>query len=251
MTYRPTTHAWYAVPHATITIRRTLLELVVRHPEALEYERPMADAVADGLGDGVGLLEDLLEHEGLVAALLRAFVVPVELDRLVHDALPVSALEDGALGPDGDDLPVARELDGAGLAQECRRVRGEEHLIRAESDDERDLVSRADEKAGVVVVDDDEREVALELAECEPHGLDQIALVVALDQVSHGLGVRLGCEDVTIRREARLQLTVVLDDPVQDDGELRGVAAGERMRVRLRDPAVCRPARVRHAGRRR
>ena len=40
------------------------------------------------------------------------------------------------------------------------------------------------------------------------------------------------------------ELAVVLDDPVQDDRELRAVAAGERMRVRLGDAAVRRPARV-------
>src|SRR5262249_22788704 len=42
----------------------------------------------------------------------------------------------------------------------------------------------------------------------------------------------------------------VLDDPVQHDGELLPVAADERMRVLLRDPAVCRPARVAEPGRR-
>ena len=69
----------------------------------------------------------------------------------------------------------------------------------------------------MVVVDHDEREVALELGEREPHGLDEIALVVALDEVRDGLGVGLGGEDVPVRGEALLQLAVVLDDPVQDD----------------------------------
>ena len=39
-------------------------------------------AVGDRLGDGVGLLVDLLEHEGLVAALLGGVGVPVDLVRL-------------------------------------------------------------------------------------------------------------------------------------------------------------------------
>src|SRR5918996_721291 len=53
-----------------------VLELLVGHAEALEDELPVADAVADRLGDGIGLLVDLLEHERLVAPLGGALVVP-------------------------------------------------------------------------------------------------------------------------------------------------------------------------------
>ena len=73
------------MPAARITIRRSALQLVVVHAEPLEHEPAVADAVADRLGDGVGLLVDLLQHEGLEAALLGALVVPVELDELVLD----------------------------------------------------------------------------------------------------------------------------------------------------------------------
>ena len=75
----------------------------------------------------------------------------------------------------------------------------------------------------MVVVDHDEREVALELVERETHCLDEVALVVALDEVSDRLRVRLGREGVAVGREARRQLAVVLDDPVEDDRELRRV----------------------------
>ena len=54
------------------------------------------------------------------------------------------------------------------------------------------LVARADEEARMVVVDHDEREVALELVEREANGLDEIALVVALDEMRDRLGVGLG-----------------------------------------------------------
>ena len=47
-------------------------------------------AVGDRLGHRVGLLVDLLEHEGLEAALLGGLLVPVDLDDL--------ALELGAVG---------------------------------------------------------------------------------------------------------------------------------------------------------
>ena len=68
-------------------------ELLVRHAEALEAEPAVAHAVADRLGDGLGLLVDLLEHERLEAALLGALDVPVELDQLVLDGRAVDAAE--------------------------------------------------------------------------------------------------------------------------------------------------------------
>ena len=42
-------------------------------------------AVGDRLGDGVGLLVDLLAHEGRVAALLGGVLVPVDLVGLALD----------------------------------------------------------------------------------------------------------------------------------------------------------------------
>ena len=58
------------------------------------------------------------------------------------------------------------------------------------------VLAGADEQPGMLVVDDDEREVPLELREREANGLDEVALVVALDQMRDGLGVRLGGERV-------------------------------------------------------
>ena len=51
---------------------------------------------------------------------------------------------------------------------------------------------RADELLRMVAVDDDEREVALELLVAGAHGRGEIAVVVALEEVDDDLGVRLG-----------------------------------------------------------
>jgi hypothetical protein len=67
---------------------------------------------------------------------------------------------------------------------------------------------------------------------------------VLLDEVGHGLGVGLRREGVPVRGEALPELAVVLDDPVQDDGELLGLLRGQRVGVRLGDASVGRPARV-------
>ncbi len=71
-----------------------------------------------------------------------------------------------------------------------------------------------------------------------------------LDEVDDDLGVGLGVEDVALLLERELQLAEVLDDPVQHDRDLVLLAAGERMRVLLRDLAVRGPARVSETGRR-
>ena len=138
-----------------------LLDVLAGHVEPLEDEGSMANSIADRLGDGLGLLEDLLEHEGLEARFLGAFVVPVELDGLVLGQGPIGVLE-ACTGPQLDDLAVARKLHVARLTQERGRIRCEEHLVRADPDDEWHLMACADEKTRMVVMDDDECEMALE-----------------------------------------------------------------------------------------
>ena len=208
----------------------------------------MAHAVADRLGDGLGLLVDLLEHERLEAALLGAFDVPVQLDEIVLDRRPVDAAERHALGRDRDDVAVGGKVHATRLGQEGGGVRGQERLAVADADDERRLAPRADEQVGMVGVDGDEGEMALHLLVRLRDGLDEVAAVVALDQVRDGLGVGLGGERVPVVLEAGPQLAEVLDDAVEDDGQLGVVAACQRMRVRLRDGAVRRPARVPESG---
>ena len=100
------------------------------------------------------------------------------------------------------------------------------------------------------MVDDDEREVALEAAVDGADGLEQVAVVDGLEQVGDDLGVRLGAELVAGGLELLLELAVVLDDPVQDDREVAFVAARQRVRVVLVHAAVGRPAGVPDAGRR-
>ena len=93
-------------------------------------------------------------------------------------------------------------------------------------------------------MDDDEGEVPFEVFVGSADGLDEIALVMALDEVDNDLGVGLGAERVPVRLERLLDLAVVLDDPVQDDRELPLLAAGKRVRILFADAAVRCPARV-------
>ncbi len=162
--------------------------------------------------------------------------------------LVVGGDEPGAGRRDLDDLAVLDQLHPRRLALERGDRRRQEHLTLAHADDERALQPRADEQVRVLLVDDNEREVALELLVDDADGVEQVAPVVALDEVRDHLGVRLRREDVALGLEALLQLAEVLDNPVQRDRDLAPVAARERMRVLLGDLAVRRPARVADAG---
>ena len=152
-------------------------------------------------------------------------------------------VRDAVRGYDGD-VPVVGELDVTRLGQEGDRIRGDEALALADTDHERALPPRPDDQVGVVAVDDHEGEVAFELPVREPHGLGEIAVVVALDQVRNRLGVGLGREAVALLDQGRAQLAVVLDDAVENDGYLALVTTGERVCVLDHDLAVRGPARM-------
>src|SRR5207253_9968458 len=103
----------------------------------------------------------------------------------------------------------------------------------ADADDQWTLETRADEFVRVVAMDDDEREVAVELAIGAPNRLDEISGVVAFDEVRDDLGVRLRAEDMAVSLQRALELAEVLDDPVQHDGDLLVDATGQRVGVLL------------------
>jgi hypothetical protein len=190
------------------------------------------------------LLVDLLQHEGLVAGLLGRLLVPVHLERPTLDLAVLDVEEARAVGSYRDDLAVVDQLQPAGLAEKRRGRGGEEHLPLADADQQRALQACSDELSGVVVVDDDEGEVALELLVGLDHRLGQITAVVPFDEMSNDLGIGLGAEAVSLGLEGILELAEILDDPVQDYGGLLVVAAGQWMRVLLGDAAVRGPARM-------
>ena len=124
-----------------------------------------------------------------------------------------------------------------------RDVARDDVLALPRADDQRRVLARRDDRVGVVRVHDAQGVGALEPLERLGRGLLQVALVVALDQVSDGLGVGLRAQDVPCRAQLLAQLDVVLDDAVVHDGDLAR-AVDVRVGVLLARLAVRRPARV-------
>ena len=160
----------------------------------------MADAVADRLGDGLRLLVDLLEHERLVAALLGALVVPVELDRVVLDPGAVRTGEDRALGVIVTMSPSSGNCTWRVSFRNAPRSSAR-NISPLPIPTTSGVWCRAATRTSAVVVDDDEGEVPFELANVR-WTAQEIAVVVALDQVGHGLRVGLGGERVPIGEQA-------------------------------------------------
>ena len=139
-------------------------EGVVDRAEAVEVDAVGPDrAVGDRLGDGVRLLVDLLEHEGLVAALLGGLLVPVDLVDRALDGLAGGGEELDAVAAHDDDLVVLDQLHAAGVGQEGGDGGGDELLAVAAADDQRALLAGADEQVGLVGGHGDERVVAAQV----------------------------------------------------------------------------------------
>ena len=84
---------------------------------------------------------DLLEHEVLVAAELDGLGVPVDLEGLALDGLPLGG-EDAHRGiGDLHDLPVLHDEELVGLPEQRLHGAGEEVLSLPKADDERALVA--------------------------------------------------------------------------------------------------------------
>ena len=186
-------------------------------------------AIGDRLGDGVGLLVDLLEHERLVAALLGGRLVPVDVRDLALQRRAVGREELHARRAQHDDLAVLDELHVARVGEEGGDGGAEELLAVAAADDQRALLAGAHERAGLVGAHRDERVVALELVVGGADGLGEAAeRHVVGDEVRDDLGVGLGRVVGAHVGHALLEQEVVLDDAVDDD-----VDAVARVEVRV------------------
>ncbi len=209
-----------------------------------------ADPAAQRVGDRLGLLGDLLEHEVLVAVLLGGRGVPVDV---VAPGLHRPAGEVGdhhAAGPQLDDLVLADLHRLAGVRDEGRHVGGQEVLALSEADDERGVAARAHDDVRAVGVHGDEGERALQPAADPAHRLGQVIprrLVRLGEQVRDDLGVGVGAHLVAARLQLGAQGREVLDDAVVDHRDPR-VVVEVRVGVAVVGGPVGGPAGVTHPG---
>ena len=234
------------MPHARIVTFSIAAQLRVADLHLLEKHLAavLRDAAEDRLARGGRLLEDLLEHEVLVAGLLRHDRIPEDALRRLGDRPAEKVGERHARARDDRHLFVAEEDHVARVAEDGRDVGGDEELAVAEADDDRRAVSNGDDLFGVVGRDQHQGEQPAHQQQRAPHRiLEPVVFHLAFDQVRDDLRVGFGDELVALALQLVLQIEVVLDDAVVDDDDLAGaIAVG--MGVLFGRPAVRRPARV-------
>jgi hypothetical protein len=174
---------------------------------------------------------------------------------VAHRPLDGAALRVGqrdlVLGHLGE-VALLEEDDVAGVRQDRRHIGGDVVLALPETDHQGRGILRGDDGARRSLGDNRQRIGPAHPSDRCANGIGQrlfSALLADLffirDQVREDLGVRLGSENVPVRRELRLQLEVILDDAVVHDRDARVLV---RMRVLVRRPPVRCPARVSNAG---
>ena len=106
-----------------------LPEVRVAEPHLIEVEATIAPhTAAQRIGHGLRLLGDLLEHEQVVAALLRGGGIPGDRELLGLDDVAVEVGDDDLLAGDLHDLVLAELERVTRVGDEGGHVRGHEVL---------------------------------------------------------------------------------------------------------------------------
>ena len=204
----------------------------------------LRDAAENRLARGGRLLEDLLEHEVLVAGLLRHDRIPEHALRRLGDR-PAEEVGERDAGPRDDAISSSPRKT---TSRVWLRMAGMSDATKNSPSPRPTTIGgplrTATIFSGIVGRDQHEREQPAHQQQRAPDGvLEAVVLHLALDEVRDDLGVGFGDEHVALPLQLLLQIEVVLDDAVVDDDDLAGAVA-VRVRVLLGRPAVRRPARV-------
>ena len=133
-----------------------LAQFVVGDALFVEDDLPVAQMPHQCVGQRIGLLGDLLDHEVVVSALLGGGEVPVDMEGLAAARLTVEIGDRVRVRGDDDDLVLA-ELHGvAGVLDERGHVGADEHLTVANADHQRCRPARGDDGVGVVGMGEDQ-----------------------------------------------------------------------------------------------
>ena len=164
---------------------------------------------------------------------------------LLFDLLLQRVVDLNALARQHGDLTVLHVRDVARVLDNGRHVGGEEVAALAVAEQQRRVLARGDDAVRAVGAEHTEGVRTLDAAQHAAHGLQKVVtlVVVEFQQLRHDLGIGLGLELDALTDQKFLDLDVVFDDAVVDDGEL-AVFAHVGVRVDDVRRAVRRPAGV-------
>ena len=235
--------------------RQRLHELVGELHVRVEHHAPRGtiDAAKQRVRDGARLLEDLFQHEVLVAGLRGADRIEVDGALLpLHRCAALDASEADAVGRHDREISGLEKAHLTGVLEERGHVGRDEVLLLPVPHDHSTGIAdaRRDDGSRIGRRDERQRRGTLQAREDRKRSVleRETPLELVLEQVNDHLGVGLRRERVAGRHQRSLQLLEVLDDAVMDHG-CRARAVDVRVRVLLRRTTVRRPARVPDAGR--
>ena len=141
---------------------------------------------------------------------------------LLFDLLLQRVVDLDAVARQHGDLAVFHVGHVARVLDDGRHVGGEEVATLAVAEQQRRVLARGDDAVGAVGAEHTEGVRALDAAQHAAHGLQKVVtlVVIEFEQLRHDLGIGLGLEGDALPDQKFLDLDVVLDDAVVDDGEL-------------------------------
>ena len=148
------------------------LHVLVAHRQLVEHQPAVGiEPTTEGLPHRLRLLVDLLEHEVVVAGLLRGRGVPVDVELLARrPASPSMSVTRTPSRRSSTNWSWSSAPRGPGVCDERGHVAGEEVLAVAEADDQRQVAAGADDEIRLIAMGDDEDEGAFEVwrTRCAP-----------------------------------------------------------------------------------
>jgi len=207
-------------------------------------------AVQQGVRKGLGLLEDLLLHEMLEAALFGPHGIEGNrVDGALHGGA-VGAGDAGASGGELCQIPILQVDHPPGVAEQGHHIRSQERLAIPQADDEGRAAAGRENPGGIRGVEAGQGVDALHAAHGFPEGgLEGTALGHEVaDHHGEDFGIGFRCESATGFLQLPAQFEEVLEDAVVH-GDHLAAATQVGVGVLLRGAAVGGPAGVSDAER--
>ena len=201
------------------------------------------NALAHRIAHSLRLLIDLLEHEVLIAALLRSLGIPRNLEHFLRNRCAQTIRHLDCVLADNGKLAVSQNIGAARPRNDGGNIGCDEILSLAKSDDERIVLLRAEQHIRMSAAHERERVRPLDPLQNHAHCGDEIPAVDLFQEVCDNFRIRLGLEDMPLCNQFFLQRKIVLDNAVVHDGKI-AVTVRMRMGVDIRRTAVRCPARM-------
>src|SRR5262249_36660228 len=137
-------------------------------------------AAAKAVEDRVGLFEDLLDHEMIVAAFFDGCQLQVQLLDVGGQLFVAQVLEDELVGFQDGQLVVIDVYDLFGVFDDGGGVGGKEMFSFPDTDDQGAAFPGGDDRVGLIFIQQDDDIGAYDPFEGDANGFFQAAIVVLL-----------------------------------------------------------------------